>query len=180
VPSVAVGSVLEVIESGCAVPETANETAADLLTAGLDESLTAKVMGKLPAAVGVPEIRPVLAASATPAGNLPDEIDHVYGAVPSVAVSALEYFTPSVPDGKEVVVIESAFSWITNVVTRVLVRAGLDESLTAIVMPKLPPTVGIPVMVPVLAAKLSPVGSFPALTDQVYGVLPPVAVKAFV
>jgi hypothetical protein len=39
-----------------------------------------------PAVVGVPEIAPEL-ASVMPAGNWPDDIDHVYGVVPPLAVS---------------------------------------------------------------------------------------------
>jgi hypothetical protein len=42
---------------------------------------------KLPLAVGVPETIPVDAARLSPAGRLPEEIDHVYPAVPPVACS---------------------------------------------------------------------------------------------
>jgi hypothetical protein len=86
--------------------------------------------------------------------------------VPPVTASACEYFTPSVLDGKELVVIARADSWTVMELARALVRAGLDESLTVIVIAKLPPIVGAPEIVPVLAAKLSPGGSFPALIDQ--------------
>ncbi|XWK67920.1 hypothetical protein RBB80_31800 [Tunturiibacter gelidiferens] len=41
------------------------------------ESLTATVMEKLPLAVGVPEIMPVLAEMVRPAGRLPEEIDQL-------------------------------------------------------------------------------------------------------
>ncbi len=60
-----------------------------------------------------------------------------------------------------------------------LVRAGLDESLAVIVTEKLPPIVGAPETIPVLAASASPAGSFPAVIDHVYGVVPPVAARAF-
>jgi hypothetical protein len=47
-------------------------------------------MGKLPFAVGVPEMRPVLAVRASPVGRLPDVIDQAYGVVPPVAASDFE------------------------------------------------------------------------------------------
>ncbi len=54
------------------------------------ESLTVTVMGKLPFAVGVPEMRPVLEARVSPAGRLPEVIDQVYGVVPPVAARDFE------------------------------------------------------------------------------------------
>src|SRR5262245_27202584 len=44
----------------------------------------------VPAAVGVPEIRPEFGVRLRPAGNDPFTIDHVYGGVPPVAVSVAE------------------------------------------------------------------------------------------
>jgi hypothetical protein len=71
-------------------------------------------MGKLPLAVGVPEIRPVLAARLRPAGRLPELIDQERGDVPPAAMSVLEYAVPPVPAGKALVLIESpvACIWI--------------------------------------------------------------------
>jgi hypothetical protein len=78
VPAVPEGSVPLVMVSGwAAVGATVNETTADLLRTGLDESFTAAVMGKLPLVVGVPEINPVLAARLSPMGKLPVAIDQV-------------------------------------------------------------------------------------------------------
>lgn len=77
-PSVPAGSVPLVMASGwAAVGATVNETTADLLSTGLDESFTAVVMGKLPLVVGVPETNPVLAARLSPIGRLPVTIDQV-------------------------------------------------------------------------------------------------------
>ncbi len=45
---------------------------------------------EVPWVVGVPEITPVVAFSASPAGRLPDEIDQVYGVVPPLAVRVAE------------------------------------------------------------------------------------------
>jgi hypothetical protein len=44
----------------------------------------------------------------------------------------------------------------------------------------LPLVVGVPEMVPVLAASLSPAGSLPVVMRQVYGEVPPVAVRVAV
>ena len=87
--------------------------------------------------------------------------------MPPVAVRVLVYAVPAVPDGKEVLVIESATSITVSEAANDLVRAGLDESLAVIVTGKLPPTVGAPERVPVLVASVSPAGSFPPVTDQV-------------
>jgi hypothetical protein len=54
--------------------------------AGLAESVTRTVKLKVPAAVGVPLITPVL-ARLRPLGNEPLAIDHVYAGVPPLAVS---------------------------------------------------------------------------------------------
>ena len=82
------GKEVVVIESGGAA--MTREIVADVVWAGLDASLTVTVMGKLPFAVGVPEMRPVLAARLSPAGRLPEVIDQLYGAVPPVAARDFE------------------------------------------------------------------------------------------
>jgi hypothetical protein len=53
-------------------------------------SFTVTPNEKFPLIVGVPEMTPVDAARLSPAGRLPEEIDHVYGAVPPVACTPLE------------------------------------------------------------------------------------------
>ena len=60
-----------------AVAATTSEREIDLDRTGLEESFTVKVIGKVPVAVGVPEIVPVVAAMATPEGNLPEVTDHM-------------------------------------------------------------------------------------------------------
>lgn len=87
------------------------------------------------------------------------------------------------PEGSVVVLIVSAgaSALVTlNTTAADLVRVGLDESLTVAVMGKLPPVGGLPEMMPVPAARVSPAGSLPEEIDQVYGVVPPVAVRVFV
>jgi hypothetical protein len=54
---------------------------------------------------------------------------------------------------------------------------GLDESVTLKVRLAVPTAVGVPEMVPVAAARLRPAGSVPLVRDQVYGVVPPVALS---
>jgi hypothetical protein len=49
----------------------------DFVWAGLLLSVTVAVKAKVPLAVGVPEIIPLLAARVRPAGKLPLVIDHV-------------------------------------------------------------------------------------------------------
>jgi len=55
---------------------TTSEIVADVFWAGLAESATLAVKLNVPAAVGVPEIRPVV-AMVRPAGRLPEVIDQV-------------------------------------------------------------------------------------------------------
>ena len=52
---------------------------------------------------------------------------------------------------------------------------GLPASLTWAVNVKVPVLVGVPVMAPVAALSANPPGRDPLATDQVYGVVPPVA-----
>ena len=76
------------IESGGAA--MTSEIVDEVVWAGFDASLTVTVIGKLPFAVGVPEMRPVLAARLSPAGRLPEVIDQTYGEVPPVAARDFE------------------------------------------------------------------------------------------
>ena len=73
----------------CRVPELAPFTA-----------LTVNV--EVPALVGVPEIVPVLALSESPAGSDPELTDQVTPEVPDARVAV--YDVPTLPDGREVVV----------------------------------------------------------------------------
>jgi hypothetical protein len=42
---------------------------------------------------------------------------------------------------------------------------------------EVPTVVGVPEMIPVPAARVSPAGNEPVVTDHVYGVVPPEAVR---
>jgi hypothetical protein len=56
---------------------TAIDSKADLVCTGLPLSLTLTVKLDVPLAVGFPAIKPVPAPSVSPAGRLPDVIDHL-------------------------------------------------------------------------------------------------------
>ena len=58
-----------------------------------------------------------------------------------------------------------------------MVWTGLDESATLKVRLEVPLAVGVPEMTPVAGARLSPAGRLPDVMDQVYGVVPPVALS---
>ena len=76
--------------------------------------------------VGLPEMSPVVAFNVNPAGNLlPVASDHLYGAVPPVAVSDWEYFTLTVPPGRVAVVTVSGGGGMT-------VNAAVATALSAI------------------------------------------------
>ena len=63
------------------------------------------------------------------------------------------------------------------VMLRAFVAVLLFASFTCTVMLLVPVAVGVPVMAPELVFNDNPVGKVPTVTDQVYGVVPPVAAK---
>ena len=75
--AVPAGSDAEIVNAGGAAAATTIERGTDLVCAGLPASLTVTVKLDVPLAVGVPEIRPVLAIRLSPAGRLPPVMDHV-------------------------------------------------------------------------------------------------------
>jgi hypothetical protein len=72
-----------------ALDATTIEVDSDPTWLGLPLSCTVAVKLNVPLAVGVPEIAPA-PESVSPAGRLPEMIDHKYGAVPPLACSACE------------------------------------------------------------------------------------------
>jgi hypothetical protein len=84
------GRLVVVIASGVPAWTTERVTVAVVVWTGEPESLTDTPKEKLPFPVGFPETTPVDAVRMSPAGRLPEEIDHVYGAVPPMACSPLE------------------------------------------------------------------------------------------
>jgi hypothetical protein len=92
------------------------------------------------------------------------------------------YAAPTWPPGSKVVVIVTLpAAAIVSVRLVLLLCAGLLESVTWIVSSTaLTAAVGVPEIKPVDAARVSPEGSGPLVTDQVYGALPPLAVRVVV
>lgn len=70
------------------------------------ESVTLTVMPNEPDAVGVPEMVP-LVDKVRPAGKAPEATLQLYGVVPPLAPSAVEYARPTCPFANEVVVIST-------------------------------------------------------------------------
>ena len=68
-----------------------------------NESVTSAVKVDVPAAVGVPEIIPLLRSSKRPAGSEPFATEKVYGVTPRVAVTTCAYGVPTTAAAKFVV-----------------------------------------------------------------------------
>jgi len=65
---------------------------------------------------------------------------------------------------------------ILKVKLAVFETAGDSESVTCAVIVKLPDAVGVPLSAPA-ELSVTPAGNAPAVIDQLYGVVPPVAAK---
>jgi hypothetical protein len=82
------GSDVVVIDMTGVLLATVIGNTTDWVCAGVPESVTEKLTAELlTAAVGVPEITPVVADRVKPVGRAPLVIRQVYGAVPPVAAS---------------------------------------------------------------------------------------------
>ena len=122
----------------------------------------------LAVAVGVPVIAPVLVFSVSPAGSVPLVNDHVYGVVPPVAASVVEYAVPTVPLGNDEVVIDRVAGAIVRLSVADLVCAGLLESVAVKVSEvAVAVAVGVPLIRPVEPFRVSPAGSVPLVNDHV-------------
>jgi len=84
-----------------------------------------------------------------------------------------------VPVGKAETVIANAGGVMMMESGTDLVCAGLDASATVAVTLEVPVAVGVPETMPVVAPRLRPAGRLPAVMDQLYGVVPPVACRPF-
>jgi hypothetical protein len=147
--------------------------------AGLPASVTVKVSGvALADAVGVPLRTPVEALNVRPAGRAPDASVQLYGAVPPVAARVALYVVPTTPFASDVVVIASVTGEMVRDRVTDLVCAGLLESVAVKVSAvALTAVVGVPLRTPLAAFMVRPAGRVPAVKDQLYGVVPPIAVK---
>jgi len=126
-------------------------------------SVTFSVKLKVPGVVGIPEIRPLL-AKLSPPGSGPGDNVQVYGCVPPDAAAFIEYATLTSPFGRAVVVIDGAEAMVID---NTLVADAPTLSVTFSVKFTIPAAVGVPVIAPVLAFKISPAGNGPGDNDQV-------------
>ena len=140
-------------------------------------SFTCTVNDTVPVVVGVPEITPVDATRLNPVGNEPELIDQVYGAVPPLACSVVEYAVPTVPLGNDVVVTVGGCTVAATAMLKAFAPVLFAASVTCTVNDTVPVVVGVPEITPVDATRLNPVGNEPELIDQVYGAVPPLACK---
>src|SRR5581483_8357869 len=130
------------------------------------ESTAWTVNVESPAAIGEPEIAPLL-ASARPAGSAPPANDQTTFPTRPDAARVAEYAVPAVPFGSEVVVTrKEGFTCRVNVAVAVF----CEESLTVTATENAPADPGVPESWPVVL-RLSPCGSPDA--DQLYPPPPP-------
>ena len=122
--------------------------------AGVALSVTVTFTLKVPLAVGVPVMPPLLLID-NPAGK-PVAVQ-VYVGMPPRAPTEAVYAAPTVPDGSEVVVIFRAGALTTRGNDVVAVSAGVELSVTVSLTLEVPAAVGVPVMVWPLT--LNPAGS---------------------
>lgn len=147
------------------VGATITPVAADTDCTGLPLSVTVAVNAKVPLAVGVPEMVPVVDVSISPEGRLPDVIDHEYGAAPPIACNVCEYAAPAVAGISAGVAMDSGVLATVMETGADIVCAGLLLSLTAAVKVITQLAVGVPEIMPV-GASVSPTGRLPDAIDH--------------
>jgi hypothetical protein len=145
--------------------------AAVVETEALSVTFTVTFAG--PAFVGVPETTPP-AERFRPAGKDPADTVQEYGGVPPDAPSDCEYAVPTVPGGREELLMLSAAGPIVSDSPAVVETEAL--SVTFAVKFEVPAVVGVPEIVPA-ADSVSPAGSDPADTVHEYGDVPPDALS---
>jgi hypothetical protein len=161
--------------------DTSIETAAvAVLWVGLVESVTSIVKLDVPVPVGVPLITPVDATRDSPAGSDPELIDQLYGVMPPVAVNVVLYAVPCVAPGRPVLVTVKVAAANTSSETAA-VAVLLSASVTANVKSLIPVPVGVPeISEGPSFFRMSPAGRVPELSEKLYGLTPPVAVRIVV
>lgn len=143
---------------------------------GVVESVTLIVNVNEPAVVGLPESVPPV-ERLNPAGNMPEPRLQLYGVVPPLAASVVEYATLTCPAVSVEVVIFTGVTAAAMLMVNdfeAVCAVGVVESVTFIVKLNEPDAVGVPEMVPA-AESVRPAGRAPELTLQLYGVVPPLA-----
>jgi hypothetical protein len=128
---------------------------------------------KVPGAVGVPVIAPVVELIVKPWGRVPEASEKVNGAIPPLTVKAGLFSTT--PTSPELTAGQVSVGSDAMVKGQVAAAAAPLESFTWRV--KVPETVGVPVMAPVVVFSVRPLGRVP-VTEKVYGAVPPLTVGA--
>jgi len=173
VPTVPAGNEVVVMISEAGMMTRLNEVCFACPCCPLSVTRTVKL--EVPAAVGVPAI--VAPLSVRPAGNEPDVTAQRYGGVPPLAIKSVEYGEPTVPSGKEDVVMANAGSILMLRSLSADWVFGKEKKLTRTLKLDVPTVVGVPLMVPVAESSNRPDGSDPETMDQSYCGFPPVAVS---
>ena len=117
----------------------------------LSVTFTVKLLD--PAVPGVPEMDPP-ADRLNPAGNDPLASDHVYGAVPPVALSDCAYTVPTLPSGRDVVAIVGGLGLAVMENAFVSLPPALSVNLT--VKLAVPAAEGVPPIAPVDPSRVNP------------------------
>jgi hypothetical protein len=131
---------------------------------------------KVPAAMGMPEMAPLVPLSPRPPGKAPAVTDHTYGGTPPVPASVWLYATPMVPlFNGEFVVITSGAAFTGSVKGPVAVVPLL--SLTVTLKFTGPGPGGVPIKAPA-EVKVNQLGK--PVADQVYPPAPPTAANVCV
>ena len=155
-PAVPPGSDVVVTVGGCAAAATAIlNTFVPVLFAA---SVTRTVNDTVPAVVGVPEITPVDAAKLNPAGSAPALTLQLYGVVPPLACSVVEYAVPAVPPGSDVVVTVGGCAAAATAILNAFVPVLFAASVTCTVNDTVPAVVGVPEITPSMLPNSSPAG----------------------
>ena len=160
-PLFAAPRLVDVIVNVLGAALTAIDSLAEAVCVGDALSVTVTVKFAVPFAVGVPEITPPL-DSESPAGKLPDAIDHAYPGVPPLALSVALYELPFFPAARLVDVIVNVLAAALTVMDSCAdaVCAGDALSCTPTVNVDDPLAVGVPEITPALDI-VSPAGKLP-------------------
>jgi hypothetical protein len=100
----------------------------------------------VPAVVGVPESKPVDATRFNPAGSVPELTLQLYGVVPPLACSVVEYAVPAVPPGSDAVMTKGGCEEVATAILNAFVPVLFAASVTCTVNDAVPVVVGVPLI----------------------------------
>ena len=151
------------------------------IAVSLLESVTFTVKLAVPTdeATGVPEITPAL-DNDRPSGRVPEfRVQFIYGVTPPDAANVvIVYAIPASTSVGTVVVVTCRVASIA--IESALVAVAPVESFTCTEKLKVAIAVGVPLITPPADKGARPVGRFPVVMLQVYGAIPPDAIKVVV